>query len=461
MASVAVLLFSVVAVMVLVANFNLNCAVGASGDAFDTFNSQLVEKNGVAQVVKESILALRETAVMNSGSTIQAEIQQRLASLTFPAGVGVSLLSSATVPPHPFFPFVAPFVPAVSPLPLAQPAYFSTSPRGIAGMGGLFTSLAIRGPATDLGRLVYTFSRGSAQAPGEDWTYTVNADLFSVPLTNVDVVAYGLPASGSIPACSPALPPGTFGSGVSTLVVTSNNPANDPTAVPDLFVPGGQEQLPYQFRNAASYSGNAYEYLWGSAYQDALLRAAARESDPANAPATPGDPHPPAGAVYDFSSAGNPSIAGVGVAGNSVTIDCAAVQSQIVAIVDSEGIGSVTITGSPASGPPFVLLVRNTAGGLGRTPVTFSGDNNRPAIFYLENAGVGFPGSPQVAGALFLDPTCVATGAVTWFGHLSFYGAASPLAALDISVNDDPAVRTAVAALAPRVLLVSTTATRQ
>jgi hypothetical protein len=142
-------------------------------------------------------------------------------------------------------------------------------------------------------------------------------------------------------------------------------------------------------------------------------------------------------------------------------VDCSAIQSQVVAIVDSQGIGSVTITGCPGTGTPFVLLVRNTAGGLGRTPVTFSGDNNRPAIFYLENASVGFSGTPQVAGALFLDPTCVAAGAVTWFGHISFYGAASPLASLNISVNDDPAVKAAVAALAPRVLLVSTTATRQ
>jgi len=472
MASVAVLIFSIVAVLILVANFKLNYAVSVSGDAFDTFNSQMVEKNGVAQVVKESILALRETAVVNSGNSIQAEIQNRLANLGFPAGVSLTLQASANVPAHPFFPFVSPFVPAVSPLALAQPAYFSTSPRGLAGMGGLFSSLAIQGPVTDMGTLVYTFARSSTQAPGEDWTYTVNANLFSVPLTNVDFVAYGLPSSGLISAQAPSLPPGTLGSGVSALVVTSNNPATDPTAYPDLFAPAGQEQLPYQFRNAASFSWNAYEYLWNLGYQDALMNAAKAEADPGNQAVSVIDLTPPAGALYDFSRPAfdpanpgnypcNPTIAGLSSSGFTLTVDCSAVHSQVIAIVDAEGVGTVNITGSPSSGAPFVLLIRNTAGNLGRTNVVFSGNNSCPAIFYLENANVTFAGSPQIEGALFLDPTTVAAGNVTWFGHFSFYGPASPLGTLSIAMNDDPAVKAALAGLAPRVLLVSTTATRQ
>jgi len=472
MASLAVLIFAMVAVMILVANFKLNYAVSVSGDAFDTFNSQTIEKNGVAQVVKESILAVRETAVVNSSNSVQTEIQNRLGSLSFPAGVSVALQSSASVPSHPFFPFVSPYFPTISPLPLAQPAYFSTSPRGLAGMGGLLNSLAIQGPITDLGRLVYTFTRSSTQAPGEDWTYTVNADLFSVPLTNVDLVAYGLPSSGLIPALAPTLPPGTVGSGVSTLVVTSNNPSNDPTAYPDLFAPSGQEELPYQFRNAASFSWNAYEYLWNQTYQNALINAAKAEADPANQTTSTTDPTPPTGALYDFSLPAfdpanpgnypcNPTIAGFSASGFNLTVNCSAVRSQVITIVDAEGVGTVTIDGSPANGSPFVLLIRNTAGNLShRTNVVFSGNNACPAIFYLENASVSFVGDPQIEGALFLDPTTVATGSVSWFGHFSFYGANSPLSTLSIAMNDDPAVKAALAPLAPRVLLVSTSATR-
>ena len=330
----------------------------------------------------------------------------------------------------------------------------------------------MQGPVTDLGRLTYTFARASTQAPGEDATYTVNADLFSVPLTNVDVVAYGLPSSGLIPAQAPALPPGTVGSGVSALVVTSNDPGNDPTAFPDLFAPSGPEQLPYQYRNAASFAWNAYEYLWNIAYQDALLNAGKTQADPGNQAVSGTDPTPPTGALYDFSVPAfdaanpgnypcNPTIAGLSLSGSTLTVDCSAVRSQVIAIVDAEGVGTVNISGSASSGTPFVLLIRNTAGAQGRTQVNFSGSNSRPVIFYLENANVVFTGSPQIEGALFLDPTTSAAGAVTWFGHLSFYGPASPLGTLALALNDDPAVKAALAPLAPRVLLVSTSSTRQ
>ncbi|HVW21061.1 MAG TPA: hypothetical protein VHC86_07575 [Opitutaceae bacterium] len=466
MASVAVLLFAMVAVLVIMANFKLNYAVSMSGDAFDSFNSQTVEKNGIAQIVKESLLAVGETAPAASPNTVQTEIQDRLGSMTFPAGVSVSLSSADTPPSNGFFPFAAPAA-------ASEPAYFSSAPRGLAGMGGLLTSLAMQGPVADLGRYNYLFGRASARAPGESWTYAVAADLFSVPLTNVDVVAYGLPSSGTVPSQAPAVPPGTFGSGVSTLVVTSNNPANDPTAYPDLYAPqGGTEVLPYQFRNAASFSWNAYEYLWNHTYQDGLLAAAQAEADPGNQPASGADPTPPHGAVYDFSVPAfdpgnpgsypcNPTISGVTVSGNSLTIDCSQVQSQVIAIVDSEGAGHVTIDGTTGTGNPFILLVRNTAGGLGKTQVTFAGDNGRPAIYYLENSNVAFSGDPAVAGALFFDPTTVASGTVSWTGHFSFYGNASPLGTLAISINDSLAVKEALAPLAPRVLLVSTTATRQ
>lgn len=465
MASVAVLIFSIVAVVILIANFNLNYAVNTSADAFDTYNSELVEKNGLAQIVKESILAVGETATTDSGNTLQAEIQNRLGSMSFPAGVSVTLAAAVpALPANPFFPSGTFPLGSPSPAPVAQPAYFSSTQPAIAGLGNLATSILIQGPVSSIGSLNFTFDRtnsGTAVSAeregagaGDNQTYVVTANLFSVPLTNVDVVAYGLPASGTIPTAAPALPPGFFGTGVSSMIVTSNNPANDPTAYPDLFTPTNNETLPYQYRNAVSFSWNAYEYLWSPTYQDALLGTAA-QPDPGNQPSPA-----PSGATFDFSSANNPTIDGVSVSGNTVTIACAAIQSPVVAIVDAQGVGTVDIVGSAATAAPFVLLVRNTAGGLGRTQVNFSGGNNRPAIYYLENCSVAFAGNPQIEGGLFLDPTCQAAGSVTWFGHLSFYGPASPLGSLGISVNDSPAVKAALAAIAPRVLLVSTTAIR-
>lgn len=456
MASVALFLFAMVSVLILVANFQLNYAVGSTSDAYDTFSSETTEKNGVAQIVKESILAIGETAITDSGSSLQTEIQNRLSSVTFPAGVTVALDPATTanmpaVPANLFYPNPAPAS--------AQPEYFAATSAGgstipaIAGMGNLLTSLAVQGPVSYLGNLTFNFDRantngdGSAD-PNDSQIYTVNADLFSVPLTNVDLVAYGLPTTGSIPTAAPAIPPGSLGSGVSTLIVTSNNPANDSTAYPDLFASSATEHLPYQYRNAVSFSWNAYEYLWSSAYQNALLGAATLNN-----------------AIYNFSSPPAPGNmpAGVTVIGNTVTVDCSAVTGNIVAIVDSPSPSSppgnnVVILGNPLNGSPFILLVRNTGGT--HTNVTFLGSNNRPAIFYLENSTVGFTGDPQIQGALFLDKSSTASGTVTWFGHFSFYGPTNPFGTLNLTLADNPAVKSALAALAPRVLLVSTSATR-
>ena len=445
MVSFAVLMFAMVAMLILMANFKLANAVSITTDGYDTFNSQTVEKNGLAQVVKESILALGETAITTSSGTLQSELQNRLGSLGFPTGVTVSLASyPAAMPANPFFP--------AAPLATAALPYFSAT-RGLAGMGTLLTSLAAQGPVADLGSYTFAFSRTTSDNTAENRTYTVNANLISVPLTNLDLVAYGLPTTGNVPSAAPSLPAGTLGTGVSQLVVTSNNPANDATAYPDLYSGSAAETLPYQYRNAASFSWNAYEYLWGTNYQHALIAAAQAENDPGNT-------GPITGAAYDFSAAQNPSIAGLSVVGNTVTIDCSAVQSSLVAIIDAEGIGSVTVLGSAATGTPFVLLIRNTAGALGQTAVTFSGSNLRPVLFYLENSAAIFTGRPQIEGGLFLDRTSTVSGGVDWSGHLSCYAPANPLTGWSFTLSDSPAVKQALAAVSPRVLLVSTTATR-
>ncbi|HZZ58421.1 MAG TPA: hypothetical protein VFE31_11370, partial [Opitutaceae bacterium] len=219
MASAAVLVFAIFAVVMLLANFNLNYAVNETSDAFDVFHSQMVEKNGIAQIVKESILAVGETATTQSANSLQTEITNRLAALTFPDGGSITLNtanSASAVPSNSFYP-------AATPASASQPEYFSpsASTRAIAGMGNLFTSLVIQGPAADLGRLSFSFTRSSGAQGNNSRTYTVNADLFSVPLTNIDVIAYGLPASGQVPTCAPALPTGFIGSNTSCLVVTS------------------------------------------------------------------------------------------------------------------------------------------------------------------------------------------------------------------------------------------------
>ena len=436
MASFAVLLVAMVSIMLLSLLFYQNYAVYVSSEAFDSFRSQLVEKNGLAQIVKESVLAIRETAVTNSMNSLQTEINNRLGSMTFASGISVTLNTPvASVPSHTFYP--------AGTAPLASNAsYFSTSPRGVSGMGNLLTSLVMLGPVADLGRVTVTFNRTVSGSAAETRTYTVNADLWSMPLTNVDMVAYGLPASGQTPSAAPTLASGFFSAGVSRLVCTSNNPSNDATAYPDLYVPNTPEQLPYQYRNAVSFSWNAYEYVWSSNYQNSLLTAAGSSN------------------TFDFSSGSNPTIPGVSYSGGTLTITLASITSQTLAVVDSLGGGNVVINGSATSGSAFVLLLRNTAGGVGKTNVSFSGNNSRPVLIFAENCAVSFSGSPQFQGGLLLDPNCTITGTVTWFGHFSFYANASPFPIFNLTLSDNAGVKAALAPLAPRILLVSSTAIR-
>jgi len=436
MASFAVLLLAMVSVMLLSLMFYQNYAVYVTSEAFDSFRSQLVEKNGLAQIVKESVLAIHETAVTNSSNSLQTEITNRLGSMTFSSGVAVALNTPvASLPGHTFFP--AGTAPVAS-----NAACFSISPRGVGGMGNLLTSLVMLGPVADLGRLTVTFNRTVSGSAAETRTYTVNADLWSVPITNVNMVAYGLPASGQTPSAAPSLASGFFSAGVSRLVCTSNNPSNDPTAYPDLYVPNTPEQLPYQFRNVVSFSWNAYEYVWSSNYQNALLSAAGSSN------------------TFDFSASSNPAIPGVTYSGGTLTITLASATSPTLAVVDSLGGGNVVVNGSGTSGAAFVLLLRNTAGGAGKTNVSFSGNNSRPVLLFAENCAVSFSGSPQFQGGLLIDPNCTITGTVTWFGHFSFYSLASPFPNFHLTLVDNAAVKTALAPLAPRILLVSSTAIR-
>jgi hypothetical protein len=397
-------------------------------------------------VVQESILALRSTAPLNSHNEIATEITSRLQALAFTPGVAISLTNATPPPVHVFYPFGPAAMASVLPM-------FSSSivQPGIAGTGNRALAFLTRGPASDLGSdptgvapytySTYSFSRTVSNSPTENRTITITARLFSVPVTNIDCVAYGLPSTGSVAPAGPVVPAGFFASGISRLVTTLNDPAKDPTFYPDLYDPNNPNSLGYQYENSVLFSWDAYEFIWGNIYQDALLFAAG-----------------PTG-TFDFDAPVNPPIAGVASSGNSVTIDLSSVTATTLAVVDASGAGrSIQILGSAAGGSPFLLYLKNT--GSVPTNVTLSGNNNRPIILLSRQCSLTFSNNPQFQGAIILDPNSKAIGNAILFGHLSFYYAANPFPAWGLTLADSPSVKTALATLAPRVLLVSTSATR-
>jgi hypothetical protein len=451
MVGMAVLLLAIVVLMIFSMQFYVSWANFQSSLAFDSYRSQVAELTGLQQVVQESILAMRSTAPANSANAIATEINNRLSAMRFPSGVSVALTGSSAPPAHVFYPFGAAHPASILPLFSA-----STVQPGIAGTGNRLLRFLMPGPAADLGAdpagvapytySTYTFSRTVSNATADNRTITVTARLFSVPVTNIDCVAYGLPSSGTVAQSSPAMPSGFFSNGISRLVATLNDPTKDTTFYPDTFDPNNASTLSYQWENSVLFSWDAYEYIWGTAYQDAVLNAAG-----------------PAG-TYDFDAQVNPPITGVTGSGNSVTVALGSVTATTLAVVDASGSGrSIQILGSPVgnvlNAQPLLLYLKNT--GTVATSVTISGNNNRPIILLSRQCALTFTGNLQFQGAIILDRNSTATGGGTIFGHLSFYCAASPFPAWNnLTLVDSAGVKAALAPLAPRVLLVSTTATR-
>ena len=436
----AVLLLAAVVFMIFTMSFLVSWANYQSSVAFDSYHSQVVEMAGLQQVVQESILALRSTEPAynpsNLNNEIASEISNRLQALTFAPGVAITLANATPPPAHVFYPFGP--APATSDLPM-----FSLSPVGIAGTGNRMLAFLTRGPAADLGTTSCTFSRTVSSSISENRTITMTSRLFSVPVTNIDCIAYGLPSSGSVASAAPSMPPGFFDNGISRLVTTLNDPTKDPTFFPDMFDPNNASSLGYQYENSVLFSWDAYEFIWGNIYQNALLAAAGSNG------------------TFDFDAPTNPAITGVTSTGSSVTIDLSSATATTLAVVDASGIGrSIQILGSPAvsslNTSPLLLYLKNT--GSDPTNVILSGDNNRPIILISRQCVLNFSGDPQFQGAIILDRNSTATGSVTLFGHLSFYAANPFPSAWNLTLIDSPSVKTALAPLAPRVLLVSTSA---
>jgi hypothetical protein len=316
----AVLLLAGVVIMIFTMSFFVSWANYQSSLAFDSYHSQQAEMAGLQQVVQESILALRSTEPVNSQNQINTEITNRLQALAFTPGVSISLTNATTPPAHIFYPF-GPATTA-STLPMFSS---STVQPGIAGTGNRALAFLTRGPAADLGAdpagvapyaySTYTFSRMASNSPAENRAITVTARLFSVPVTNIDCIAYGLPSTGSVAPSGPMMPSGFFASGISRLVTTLNDPTKDPTFYPDLYDPNNPSSLGYQYENSVLFSWDAYEFICGNTYQDALLAAAG-----------------PTG-TFDFDAPANPPIAGVTSSGNSVSCGrlffCCVISAQL------------------------------------------------------------------------------------------------------------------------------------
>lgn len=302
----------------------------------------------------------------------------------------------------------------------------------------------------------------------EDRVWNFVAEIVTVPVSNWELVAYGLPASGSVPASAPTglanvLTSTFYANGGRAITASANNPSGDTTVFPALYESGaGSERLPYYYRGDTAFAWDAYEVVSGFNFRDPFYDIAGKThlEDPVGNPTAyfdfqvvdPADP--PDAADMPNGMAYDPAL-------DRVTIDVGAVTDPVLFVVDQGAIGSVEVVGSAlASSTPFVLWIVNDNGALARTPVTFSGSNFRPFLCYTTSSEIAFTGGTWQGGFIFgPGSSVVAPSTVSIEGHLSFYSGANPFPSWNLTILPSETVASILAPIAPRVLIADAVAT--
>lgn len=311
------------------------------------------------------------------------------------------------------------------------------------------------------GQLSVQLTRSNGDV-AEDRSWNFEAGLVTVPVTNWELIAYGLPASGTIPASAPTglgavLSSGFYAGGGRALTASANNPSGDTTVFPSLYEASGVELLPYFYRDSTAMAWDTYEVVNGLDFREPFYDVAGRThlEDPFGNPTAYFDfgvvdpANPPDAADLPAGMSYDPGL-------NKLTVDVSAVADPILCIVDQGAVGEVLIAGSPiASSSPFILWIINDNGPLGRTPVTVSGDNFRPFLCYTTSSAITFASGGFWQGGWILGPgtSVVAPSFVTIEGHVSFYSGANPFPGWGLTLAPAESVRRILAPIAPRALI--------
>ncbi|MGE9297084.1 MAG: hypothetical protein ACQKBV_12425 [Puniceicoccales bacterium] len=422
----ALLLFSIAALLI----SGLSLQRLASHSATVAFGGQQqarMEADSLGRLVREAILALAETAPTNEPGSLETAIETRLnAWLINASGVTLSPIGTyPDLPAHNFYPAAA------SPGVTRDMTAVMANDIGLASL--------IDGPYTPLGTVAMEFVRSNGNAL-EDRTYRIIASLFSVPLTNYDLIAYGLPATISPPPAPPVEAAGVVANlpvDGHALILTENDPAADSTASPDFF--SGAAILPSAYRSRVSLAWNAWEWVWSDAYLQTLLSAASvtwnlDQTKDENA------------AVNGFDFDDDTGV---------LTVDLSAVSGRSLVVVAPSGGGEIILHGG--NGGPGVVAVLNPGPPSAKTTVRLEGGDPSPRLRLLTNSALSTDQGAEINGALWLGPACSASGSLRVDGSFAFHAlsAAQVFPALDLTLNPASAsTGDTLAAVSPRALLV-------
>jgi hypothetical protein len=422
----------IVLTMVLAAAIRLGMASFMLGTSWDILRQRQVESRAVSQATKEAILAVWETAATPSVNSLGTEISNHLTGVT--TGVTGVTVSSSTANNSVVLP-ANPQWPAATPTAVA-----TLSLTAVSGLGRTLQSLLAANPVSDLGTRTFSFSEANTNYPGETPTYQVTAHLFSVPITNFNWIAYGLPTTAGGVVTSVPTAPSTMGVSAQADGITApiaNGYGGETGTFTEMFGGIGTALPAFYYRDLVSTCWNTFEYWTCLSFQNQLLSTAGTLN------------------TFDFS---NPASLPSGVTwdGTKATLDLGVTTASLIVFVDSVGGNTIQITGAAAVGTPVVVAVRNFSAV--QTIVHIASNNSRTVLLYLPNTNL----SPLVAnltiraGVLLFPNSSASSTSLGVSGFVAYPQMWANPPAL-ISYQDAQAVSD-LSTVAPRVLLVATRA---
>jgi len=441
-ATATLMLVMVLALMVATAMIYARSSMIVSG-AVDYLHETSVECKTFEQLVTNSILQKEEVTPNPSSATLNSIVDTMVGAVN--AGslnlVFARVGNAPALTTHRFYPDAL------------RPAVAAQNIAGLIGVRYQLLGLIQNGVAAVGGPVNFTFSRTDTTNAALTRTITVSAQVWSVPMVNFAMQAYGLPASipssagieySAPPNTSGIITSGNFSGGV-PMLLTNLRPSpdyapGDTTAYDQLYSPPlalQPERLPTYYRSLTSIGWNAWEYIWNSYVP--LLPASATN-------------------LYDFTAFTPATITGVTVnSPTNITVNLATVPGGTLAIEDGFGGSTVTIQGAAASSTTLVVVIRNPTAT--PTTVNLAGNNARSVLVYFNTCNVSVAGAPSWNGALFFDPTSTATGTLSLTGSFAFLGANSANLFPGLSLSLTPASGSLLSDLqdiSPRCLFVST-----
>lgn len=446
--AVIILLFIVATCLVMVSYALAMRAMFLASETSDQIRQVSIDRRVAEQIVNEALLGKLELAPTKTSAGVDVVIDSLLAQKNA-AGQGVSIARSSTAPAlplHRYYPDVArPTIQTAS-----SPGY-ATVLTSVDFQAAALMADGVAEVTTAGSPLSWTFTRAGLTA-AENRVITVAARVWSIPISNWSFIAYGLPATfggAGIPRKSPTntetvlASPSFNGRALLVTTLRPNPPYSDgdPTAFGMLYSapgPGQAETLPRYYRPLVSAAWNAWEYIWGSAYQTELLNAAGSN-------------------VYDCDAFTQAVLPGVSASGSVVSVDAAQVTGGCLVIVDGLGGRTVNFSGG-AGAAPLVLVIKNSTG----TPTTLniSGTNTRTTLVYARDTAVVLQAGATFNGGVFLDPYSSISGSGTIQGVLAFHGVNSfPATGITVTSAPSPAVKADLDSICPRMVLVTTSST--